>query len=212
MKLTHYLGMGLLSFTLLSGASVVSAKPEFHRDIEKHLPHKRVEKHIKKHINKINDKGRRFYNDDHRPHPDERYSKHERHHNKHKHKHRKHKHWKHHKRHGGHRHGDYYHDHHYGDRYYNGWNRHKRHHKHYGHRYHHNDYRPHHSAGYWRDHHRHGYRHKRYKGHHYYYDRAGFYFPGFGLIKHGHRHGRHCPDWHLEPFVAGIALGAILNH
>ncbi|MFT6387056.1 MAG: hypothetical protein ACJAUP_000426 [Cellvibrionaceae bacterium] len=72
--------------------------------------------------------------------------------------------------------------------------------------------RQHLSAGYWGEHRRHDYRHKHHNGHNYYYDRAGFFFPGFGLIKHGHRHGRRCPDWHLEPFVAGVVLSAILNH
>lgn len=79
--------------------------------------------------------------------------------------------------------------------------------KHYGHPHKHNIRK----YGYWKDYHRAGYKHRYYKKHHYYYNRNGFYFPGYGYISHGHKHGRHCPDWHREPFVAGLVLSAILG-
>jgi len=200
MKLTHCLSAGLLSLTLLSGVSAVNAKPQIVEDLEKLLPHNQ----IKRHIERKEDKGRRFYNDDRRSHTDKKNHKHDRHYS-----------------HGNGRHDSghgKYGKHSKHNRYYNGWSnngrdryntyRYDRHDR----RYYHDDHRPHPSAGYWNDHRRHGYRHKRHNGHSYYYDRAGFFFPGFGLIEHGHRHGRHCPEWHLQPFVAGVVLSAILNH
>lgn len=207
MRMTHYLSTGLLSLALLSGVSAANAKPQIVEDLERLLPHNQ----IKRHAENKNETERRFYNDDHRSHSDSKGSKYDRHSGQHNGKYYK-----------GHRSSKYdkhtkYHkyDRHNNNRYYNGWN--KGHDRYYGNdrkerRYYYDNRRPHFSVGYWDDHHRHGYRHKRHNGHHYYYDRAGFFFPGFGLIKHGHRHGRHCPEWHLEPFVAGVVLSAILSH
>lgn len=71
--------------------------------------------------------------------------------------------------------------------------------------------------GYWHDyHHGHGhghhrgYRHRFHNNYHYYYNAGGFYFPGYGVIAHGHRHDRHCPHWHFEDFASGFVLGAII--
>jgi hypothetical protein len=73
-----------------------------------------------------------------------------------------------------------------------------------------------HGGGYWYDYHHHrashhhGYRYRFHNNYHYYYNAAGFYFPGFGLLAHGHVHDRHCPHWHFEDFAAGFVLGAII--
>jgi hypothetical protein len=72
-----------------------------------------------------------------------------------------------------------------------------------------------HHRGYWHTyhhqrHHQHAYRHRYHNNYHYYYNAAGFYFPDFGFIAHGHRHAAHCPHWHFEDFAAGLVLGAII--
>jgi hypothetical protein len=66
--------------------------------------------------------------------------------------------------------------------------------------------------GYWPDYHRQGYQHRIYRDRHYYYNNVGFYFPGYGMIKHGHHHDRHCPHWHFDALLTGVALSLIINH
>lgn len=150
MKMTHYLSTALLALGLLSGVSTVHAKPQIIEDLERLLPHNQ----IKKHIERKKDKGRRYYNDDHRPHPDTKH---------HYHYHGKHDRYKKHKKYKKyHRHDHYYHDRHYrGDRYYNGWNRHDRYHYHKHGR---------HDRRYYHDHRRQVYKRKPHSERYYYYN------------------------------------------
>ncbi len=182
MKLTTSLITGIFSLALVSGAGLAQAKPDLPHP-EDLLPHKVIGKAKEKERRFIND-----YNNDRR----DKHARHDRHDHKYDKRHGKrygHKHYKH--------HGYHNHDHYYGhnDRYYNGWN---------------HDHHP--RYGYWNDHRKYGYRYKHHNGHHYYYNQTGFYFPGLGVIEHGHRHGRHCPEWHLESFVAAAVLGTIFRH
>lgn len=57
----------------------------------------------------------------------------------------------------------------------------------------------------------HAFRHHHGQPRHYHRVPHGFYFPGYGLIHHGHRHSRSCPDWHFEAFAWGVAAGAALD-
>lgn len=66
-------------------------------------------------------------------------------------------------------------------------------------------------ANYWSEHKRHGYQYKRVGRHHYYYNNHGFYFPGLGLIKHGHQHNNHCDDWHFSALLASSILLSIYH-
>lgn len=104
----------------------------------------------------------------------------------------------------------------------------KRHHHHnnsYKNSYNHagNDYRQHYKplrqhrrhsgfkASYWSAHKRHGYQYKRVAKHHYYYNNRGFYFPGLGLIEHGHQHNDNCDDWHFSALLASSILLSIYH-
>ena len=66
-------------------------------------------------------------------------------------------------------------------------------------------------ANYWSAHKRHGYQYRRVAKHHYYYNNRGFYFPGLGLVEHGHQHNDNCDDWHFSALLASSILLSIYH-
>lgn len=232
MKIKSLLNKGGITLMLFAAAGLVQAKPDIH-EIERLSPHKQIERHLEKRREKnkthhkhnhYSDSGRRLHDGKgnskkHEKWKDKRVTKQ---HYSDKHRHNS--------KHDRHRYSDRHHN----SRYYNGWNNgsgrdwHKDKRKHYyghdkrayyghdkRHHYHDEGRRFHHGypqyRKYWGGHKRHGYRHKVFRGNHYYFNNIGFMFPGLGMIEFGHRHDRHCPDWHLEHFVAGAILSAVLH-
>lgn len=105
----------------------------------------------------------------------------------------------------------------YGGNYYSPKHAYKRYYEqgrgHYKHRKGYKQHRGHSSLknSYWGAHKSHGYQHKRVNKHDYYYNSKGFYFPGLGLVKHGHKHNAYCDDWHFSSLVASSVLASIYH-